>query len=134
MKQEDKELLLRDLSARLPYGVYCYLSICTHTPYKLYAVFNNNYTRDIFDFGTLRINPDIIKVKPYLRPMSSVTAGEAIELYHITEKCEVYPMAERGFRLTDLMSDFCNKHHLDYRGLIPKGIALVAKEGMYKFE
>ena len=118
MKQEDKELLLKDICARLPYGVYCYLSICTHTPYKLYAVFNKNYTRDIFDFETLRINPDIIKVKPYLRPMSSMTDEEHEELMKYIGN-------------TQNVIDFYNSHHLDYRGLIPKCLALEAPEGMY---
>lgn len=131
MKQEDKELLLRDLSARLPYGVYCKIDGCSE-PVKLVGI--KTYDEWRYKFGVVWEDIDTNNIVPYLRPMSSVTAGEAIELCHITGKCEVYPMAERGFRLTDLMSDFCNKHHLDYRGLIPKGIALVAKEGMYKFE
>mgnify|MGYP003442935764 CR=1 FL=1 len=80
-------------------------------------------------------------IKPYLRPMSSMTdeeCNEYQELYDYEERsynqgCEFYDEwkveindEERLFKITDWL----NAHHFDYRGMIEKGLALPAKEGM----
>ena len=128
MTQEDKELLLKDLSARLSYGVKAQYgsrfgeikSICTvYGDVDITIVNNKLNNRDI----SLLVN-----IKPYLRSMSSMTEEEREEY----EMLQVYP----GFKTnhTDLtdMYDFLNAHHFDYRGLIPMGLALEAPEDMYK--
>lgn len=112
MNQKDRELLLKDLSARLPYDVRCKIV--------------NTEIGDVIPSGHLK-GSDIDKFKvfsqieiyPYLRPMSSMTEGEIKKISYSSSKI-------------DERIDFYNSHHLDYRGLIPKGLALEAQEGMYK--
>ena len=113
MTQEDKQLLLKDLSGRLPYGVNCKMVddegeeiVDTLTGIKI----------EVFDKGI------ITDIKPYLRPMSSMTDEEKEEFISFvnTNGCYIKTM------------DFCYAHHLDNRGLIEKGLALEAPEDMYK--
>ena len=144
MTQEDKELLLKDLSARLPYGVHC-------------CIYN-------FD-GTIRDEDDLVfycaganivtlkgdakrecfmyhQVKPYLRPMSSMTEEEKDDFYDNSETGDVDTRTDglglyfRGeFALFEDITyaiDWLNAHYFDYRHLIEKGLALEAPEGMYK--
>ena len=142
MAQEDKELLLKDLSARLPYGVKCtwfigcidtlnrvdyigeLIDICKvirtdgYTYWDCY--FHNSEDED--DYGYSEIPIEI--VKPYLRPMSSMTEEENLEFL---KTCK-YGNASL---LTLETYDWLNAHHFDYRGLIEKGLALLAPEGMY---
>lgn len=124
MKQEDKELLIKEICARLPYGVIA----------KVYSYWNEEY----FDDKLLGIDLDendvlavalpggrceIDLVKPYLRPLSSMTEEEKEE-YNII----VDALFDVGI---SYLNDWLNSHHFDYRGLISKGIALEAPEGMY---
>ncbi len=114
MTQEDKELLLKDLCSRLPYEV------CVHIRYKEGEPCYGKLTpRDIQWF----IDSNIEVIKPYLRPMSSMTEEEKIQYQVI---CESWM---NGLRHYDV--DWLNAHHFDYRGLIEKGLALEAPEGMY---
>jgi hypothetical protein len=124
MTQEDKQLLTKDLCARLPYGVICeiYNEKCAITEKLLFG-------------GISHFADDTIGVKPYLRPMSSMTEEEKCELY---SSCGIISLDfER--RITDMVAifnsakvvDYLNVNHFDYRGLIPKGLALEAPEGMY---
>ena len=110
LKQENRELLLKDLCARLPYGVIVYFD--GWNPEKLTDI----------DLHTMVVNGMGGLPKPYLRPMSSMTEEERKE-YEATcpdwnETLETY--------------DWLNAHHFDYRDLIPMGLALEATEGMYK--
>ena len=111
MTQEDKELLLKDLSARLPYGV----------KYNFSGNEGCDYELDIIT----RISVDdafpIEDCKPYLRPMSSMTEEEWKEYNQTIGK---------SFSFTDEV-DWLNAHHFDYRGLIEKGLSLEAPDGMY---
>lgn len=110
MKQEDKELLLKDLCARLPYGLWveqklknCKFSAkCMLNAYNIYLIERGRY-----DF-----------CKPYLFPMSSMTEEQKKEEYEI---CKYYL---NGYE--SKLIDFYHKNHLDYRGLISKGLALDA--------
>lgn len=117
MTQKDKELLLKDLCERLPYGVKCSingLNNCTLMPSDIEEEKN---------------------IKPYLRPMSSMLEKEIEEfnelMYSVEERC-INAYGKGGYTLafTEL-NDWLNAHHFDYRGLIIKGLALKALEGMY---
>ena len=132
MTQEEKQLLFKDLCARLPYGVKCSCTWSHEVP--------NGTTGCIQELSTFLIdeieimdNPEydcqICDVKPYLRSMSSMTK---------TEKDDFgVPFTSEGLvTLSDTVEcmDWLNEHHFDYRGLIEKGLALEAPEGMYKTE
>ena len=129
MTQEDKELLLKDLCARLPYGVNIlvdlerefdggtYGVLCRIEPYvgEKYPELKGQFL--LYQHGCL--TPLVVEeVRPYLRPMSSMTKEES-----------------NGWETTACKEiDWLNAHHFDYRGLIPMGLALEAPEGMYKTE
>lgn len=136
MTQEEKQLLLIDLCARLPYGI--------KFPYHIDEDSNHREcdciaTMDMISEDTVEFTYDengairdwscgIREVKPYLRSMSSMTDEEGNELASIQEKNLPYPSVKyRG-------CDYLNSIHVDYRGLIEKGLALEAPEGMYKTE
>ena len=121
MTQEDKELLLTDLCARLPYDVYVHIRYKTGEP-----CYGKLTPRDIQWF----IDSKIENIKPYLRPISSMTDDEKKE-YDSKRKhiCDEY---NRYCFDTIESIDWLNFHHFDYRGLIEKGLALEAPEDMYK--
>ena len=133
MAKEDKELLLRDLCARLPYGVivdykenefeFPHWKITTIYPETLDGWIG--YDKRVGAGSESGSRPfNIGDVKPYLRPMSSMTDGEkTFYEYHKEGHCS----AGWAYALVDWL----NAHHFDYRGLIEKGLALEAKEGMY---
>ena len=134
MTQEDKELLLHDLCARLPYGV----RINRERIVGSYVSFDFNLSLGTFDKLKVGIQDDELSIKPYLRPMSSMTEEEAKEfdkLMNLVEERCINAYGKGGYTLafTEL-NDWLNEHHFDYRGLIEKGLALEAKEGMYKTE
>ena len=117
MTQAEKELLLKDLCARLPYGVIVQFE--GWNPEKLSEV---NLNTNIYNgMGGLPL--------PYLRPMSSMTEEERIEYIEITHSQNWLIINN-----ADKYVDWLNSHHFDYRGLIDKGLALEAPEGMYKNE
>lgn len=131
MTQEDKKLLLKDLCARLPYGVIVV------TPKGRGYVCDINLT--IFDYELgVNINPlirdtfSINDVKPYLLPMSSMTEEQKKEynnlqcyvpIYYyeykeLVEEIELHPTLESF--------EYLYKNHFDYRGLITMGLAIDA--------
>ena len=115
-QEEKKQLFLKDLCARLPYYTMVLMGDGAIEPLV-------NVNVDTYICNGLKGLP-----KPYLRPMSSMTVEEKEELYQKT-----------GFRIDDCILglstfDWLNSHHFDYRGLIEKGLALEAPEGMYKIE
>lgn len=122
MTQEEKQLLIKDLSARLPYGVICQLS------YKTTSI-----TEKLGLGGLGHFITGGIKVLPYLRPMPSMTEEERNEFWKVVDNYGSDSNAFDGFELGDDV-DWLNAHHFDYRGLIEKGLALEAPEGMYKTE
>lgn len=129
MTNEEKDLLIQDLCARLPYGVKCerygkaYELVEIDIKRGLVYVFRDDwFTPTSLPY---RINSD--DIRPYLRPMSSMTRDE-LDLYSRyldTQRCIGMPI------LTDLL-DWLNAHYLDYRQLIERGLALEAPEGMYE--
>ena len=110
MTQEEKQLLLKDLCARLPYS----LQIHIITVFQSVEFDGTLRCHDLEAFTSYRI-----EIKPYLRPMSSMTEEEK---------------EEEENTVMMFLQDFYNAHHIDYRGLIPMGLALEAPEGMYKIE
>ena len=125
MTKEERQLLLRDLSARLPYNV---VIRCTDndTDYKCFL------TTDILN--ELLHEIEYYDYKPYLRPMSSMTEDEREEFRFVGGIMSYNPQKDSWAiaALTPEAYDWLNAHHFDYRDLIPKGLALGAPEGMYK--
>ena len=122
MTQEDKELLLKDLCARLPYevkGLY---------QWKGNKPFDRELTGTLYDelFSSLNSTGDST-FSPYLRPMSSMTEEERNEFHDWRMLIDELLVGQQAKYF-----DWLNSHHLDYRGLIEKGLALEAPEGMYK--
>ena len=124
MTQEDRNLLLKDLSARLPYNV---VIRCTDndTDYKCFL------TTDILN--ELLHNTEYYDYKPYLRPMSSMTKEEEEEYNGFLVDVEYYPGKYFAVPATSVV-DWLLSHHFDFRGLIEKGLALEAPADMYKTE
>jgi hypothetical protein len=129
MTQEEKQLLLEDLSARISYGVkieYNGKIYSLSRPYPNFMHIINGEGEEM---------PSINKCKPYLRPMSSMTNEELNEFRAFHCLYDWHP--EFYAQMCNLpniinMINWLNKKQFDYRGLIPMGLALVALEGMYK--
>jgi len=126
MTQEEKQLLLRDLCARLPYKPHIRIKD-GKVDLDVDAVLNGTY---IHDWITLPSCQNVT-ITPYLRPMSSMTEEEAKEFAMLQTDFYsdgwLYPIAAVN------MVDWLKAHHFDFRGLIPMGLALEAPEGMYEF-
>jgi len=129
MKQEDKELLLKDLSARLPYGVK--VQVGEDMCMTLRQIDSNCFCEC---WGNEDFKCHSRWMLPFLRPMSSMTEEEKEEYISIKQgECNGCVLTGKGDQNTEfLLVDFFNSHHFDYRGLIEKGLALEAPEGMYK--
>ena len=124
MTQEEKQLLLKDLCARLPYSVW---GLHRGEDLPLYVI-DNSGAYMVLGYNAW-FNLDTVDFKPYLRPMSSMTDDEANQYYKIrTGEDRKKPIG----KLDAELFDFYHKNHIDYRGLIPMGLALEAPEGMYK--
>lgn len=124
----NKELLTRDICPRLPYGLY--IKIEGYGIHKLTGIDGTNISTD------RGINYPLYLVKPYLRSLSSMTEEEENEFKKIFElelKAIESPEGHtiEGAASSAFAIDFYNKYHFDYRGLIPKGLAIEAPEGMY---
>ena len=124
MTKEEKDLLLRDLCARLPYHVRCKIWLKDGTTEEGPLDLEHNYADvllDAFYYNKIK------NIKPYLRPMSSMTEIEKMEFNEI-QRYNVFYSTKGHYTETDWL----NAHHFDYRGLIEKGLAIEAPEGMYK--
>lgn len=124
MTKEEKQLLLIDLCARLPY-------------HPIVSVAYNYADKGIvweFNVLSIKLLLEIEEeeswkyIKPYLRPMSSMTKDE--------RKCynAIVRLVQDGEAYEYEVIDWLLEHHFDYRGLIEKGLALEAPDGMYKNE
>lgn len=137
MTQEEKQLLLIDLCGRIPYQPLC----------------KKTDTEDTFcecdgplGYSLRDLVGNRVIIKPYLRPMSSMTEDEKDDLYDWGWTCEenniysdgssdannVYQNYQKDIRDVAWLINWLNFHHFDFRGLIEKGLALEAPEGMYK--
>lgn len=137
MTNEEKQLLLQDLCVRLPYGVILQLNL-------LEGETINSRLTGIDEDGNLTADVpadcafSIENVKPYLRPITSITKNEKQEIRNFFRKCidDLHGKSSEeqfflGFCQDAESLDYLNIHHFDYRGLIEKGLALEALEGMY---
>lgn len=135
MTQEEKDLLLKDLTARLPYGVKCAVFEDTSI-HRLSGVVHYELYFEELDWKEYDGFAGIQYCKPYLRPMSSMTEEEKEEYDCLCSCCLEQDTVDYNISTLDrtqfiYVIDWLNEHHFDYRGLIPMGLALEAPEGMY---
>ena len=138
MTQEDKELLLKDLCARLPYGIKC--EIIRWSPDREMVFFRRNTSAlklTLDNFNHI-MSDDCYEVKPYLFPLSSMTEEQKIELKQMEVSVNIYGTicfdSYDGFGdviITTLdksmqVTEWFNRNHFDYRGLIEEGLAIDA--------
>ena len=125
MTQEDRYLLIKDLSARLPYRVL------VHYCNKKHTLYTNDFVLDERLLIEFRCSDCCVELKPYLRPLSSMTEEEKKEYCDLQDRflcSSQYPVTEAY-----ALFDWLNKNHFDFRGLIPKGLAIeVTKDNPYK--
>ena len=120
MTQEQKELLFKDLCARLPYNVICQVEFRESGKYQSKSMFLSGVFTDEAYFTTESGSIYSNEYKPYLFPMSSMT-DEQEEEYNDLNCYELgcFPHTEEAL-------DYLIKNHFDYRGLIEKGLAIDA--------
>lgn len=124
MTQEDKELLLKDLCGRLPYGIIASVR-GSDEEFQHFHILGVKYGKVLVENNILQVNDfeDAEVVKPYLRPMSSMTEEEREEYTSITHSQNWLIIGE-----ADKYVDWLNAHHFDYRCLIEKGLAFEVTE------
>ena len=125
MTQEEKDLLLKDLCARVPYGLICK---------------SNSYKKILFNSSHISLI-ETEEIKPYLFPLSSMTEEQKKEFIQYAKyevEDTVCGIHYDEYYLSDYVGtpeepicnynaiDWLNKNHFDYRGLIEKGLALDA--------
>ena len=122
MTQEEKELLLKDLGGRLPYGVKI-LDVPVNVVGKLFLI----STTDTVQYETADDTgmQTLYNIKPYLLPLSSMTEEEQRTL---DSMCNGVEMVSRlsGLKMFGKAFNWLNENHFDYRGLIEKGLAIDA--------
>lgn len=146
MTKEEKELLLKDLCARLPYGVY----VLVHDTFKYSTVpyetiylkasdisllidsisLNERYNNKDKRFNRIiKERKDYLEYKPCLFPMSRMTEEQKKEYNLLCDRVTTYHY-ENGNIVEDIelrdnwkSIDYLNANHFDYRGLIEKGLA-----------
>ena len=141
MNNEEKKLLIKDLCARLPYGVICEdLEGKTRPLFGITPTQHFIVTLDNATDGTNGLKFCTIDcVKPYLRPMSSMTEEEEKEFVDICTdiaKDRIHFVMDGSIDSNYMLEkfDWLNKNHFDYRGLIPKGLAIVVTEENNPYE
>jgi hypothetical protein len=133
MKNENKDILLKELCARLPYGVVCHTSV---GDYKLLGIdiYKNEVHLDspVYDEGNGYFDLEYEEVKPYLRQMSSMTQDEIEKYRQLCETDDGDFTGEPLYFNTCESFDYLNSIHVDYRNFIERGLALEAPKNMYK--
>ncbi len=125
MENKNKQLLLKVLCAMSPYG------------FKYQVQYGDTSVRDVKKFildGEYSLFDTwmVHEIKPYLRPMSSMTDMEKQQFNLLSMNRIVSDGFGKNIQMFSLKCiDWLNKYHFDYCGLIPMGMALPAKEGMY---
>ena len=149
MTQEDKELLLKDLCARLDTNLVCSIYRTDdegvgHRDEILHGYCKGDIWYEFYFREDCSIGIDeVSKIKPYLFPLSSMTEEQLYEIKEITEfkynhnTLELVKWTETHTTLEFWLEevpqykvievfDWLNKNHFDYRGLIEKGLAIDA--------
>lgn len=156
MKQEDKEILLRYLSMALPYGVKILNEgwdsdkDCEFSSVETLIGINDRFIFTLWrgekDKHSIQEPLSVVDYKPFLRPLSSMTAEEEEKRIRLGiwrssktnghEVTRINPDISQSYNSQAFQRalDFLLKNHFDIFGLIPKGLALVAPEGMYQLE
>lgn len=153
MKKEEKQLLFKDLCARLPYGVKAKITeegVLSYDSGIGVIVGKEHVDNEIFiiqcknDSWCLTAISEFV---PYLRPMSSMTVNEEKVLSDVGSEFletlvkkvqnikddneRIHLLQKTAAKRTSKMMQFYHKSHLDYNGLIEKGLAIEAPEGIY---
>ena len=137
MTQEDKDLLLKDLCARLPYGVRMFEIEPINdiqSNLTLYSITNKKSVICITPSGGI-VGSSVDAFKPYLFPLSSMTEEQREEFLNIqTEERQILLNALIEYKSGKYdkipiiapykQIEWLNKNHFDYRGLIPMGLAI----------
>ena len=158
MTQEERTLLIKDLSARLPYELMvnfeidtsydtCYDSVYQTSQFdgELFEI-NQDGVVDVLPCGDDELLVDYINeqidaepleveyVMPYLRPMYSMTKEEEDELRLLKNALVSCDEAndEKFYGIINEIDEFYYSHYLDSHNLIPKSLALEAPADMYK--
>lgn len=125
MRKEEKDLLVSDLTARLNYGVKISVND------KVETLEGINVLDNSAEYGSF-LSSDIEEVKPYLFPMMSMTEKQKEEYYYIVNYIspdDTESLTEGEFiyvyQINQLLH-FYHANHLDYKGLIPNGLAINA--------
>lgn len=129
MTEEEKQLLLKELCCRLPYGVKVHAKWIYQEPYDDGEIIHNekDCTLEINELYNVW-NYNVWNIKPYLRPLSSMTEEEKdYSLHHGANLPYI------GVKDMDEYITWLNAHHFDYHDLIDQGLALPAPEGMYEW-
>lgn len=140
MEEKDKDLLLKDLCGRLPYGVKVQIDLQSDIYSKITCkVCSIEYAKSGSAFIGVETSPDTYNefreflCKPYLFPLSSMTKEQRKEYedaitYHDYVKggWTIAKSFDDEYIIPYWFVDFCNKNHLDYRGMIPLGLAIDA--------
>lgn len=145
MTREQKDLLLRDLCARLPYGVKVRVLVAKSDPSSWETLILNGYDGsskyrlwiidpiNLSKYGCHGRGFAVDEVKPYLRPMSSMTEEEKD---YVVKHSLGYTANIGGGKKDEKLYfhfkvesfDWLNAHHFDYRGLIEEGLAIEVTE------
>ena len=121
MTQEQKDLLLKDLCGRLPYKVKAQIP----NEYGGYtsaieSIDNDGY---VVDFEGIHIEIEFIK--PYLFPLTSMSEEQKV-IYGDLCYAIIHSLAWDMQAALNELVDWLNKNYFDFRGLIPKDLAVDA--------
>ena len=120
MIQADKELLVKDLCARLPYNVICQVEFKENGKYNSKVMLLSGIFTDEAYFTTKGGSIYSNEYKPYLFPLSSMTEEQEKEYNNLNcYELGCFPHSEEAL-------DYLTKNHFDYRHLIEKGLAIDA--------
>ena len=125
MTPEDKELLIKDLCARLPYNVICQVEFRENGKYNSKVMLLSGIFTDEAYFTTKGGSIYSNEYKPYLFPLSSMTEEQKI-IYGDLCYSIIQSLAKNMQSELNELINWLNAHHFDYRGLIEKGLAIDA--------
>lgn len=130
MTQEEKDLLSKDLCARLPYGVNGLVTFNGNIFMTQHQIEDRTIDGKLYDrFAEFQDSwYDNVTINPYLFPLSSMSEDLKNELYTNLTELELKAINDEIEHsvVTAFEIDFYHKHHIDYRGLIPMGLAIDA--------